>query len=623
VKDLTNLPLSSGQRRLWIIYQQNKFNPSFNTLSTYHFNSHINIDYFQQSINFLFSRQHTIFSVFKQNNGIPYIEIIPRPIKIQIIDFSNIQANTRKDEILSFAGEVSREYIDIEKGPLFKLYLLKEDNSSYYFHAIVHHLIFDGWSRKILVEELSSIYSNIILNKAQTLEPMTFQSYDYVALENKSVDAEKDKELLNFWVDNLKGCPTELKFPYDYPRKIDPTGLGRRVPFQISKESSIKLTKLAEKEDTSLFNTMVSMVGLILQKYSGENDICLGIHVSERRSNPLLEKIFGLFTSLAAVRLQIDDKIKAGDFVGYTKHIVRNAIKHSTIPFEKILRAVNPDRITAVNPFFQVSISWLSNLAIPIDFGNIKGQRVTFDKGVSPFDITFYFWEEEESIRGDIQYNIDILEHETVLGLKHNFIQLVELIANNPDLKISEISVISEYDQNRIDGFNKTDVSIPDCLIQNFFEQQAIRNPKKPSIIFSSVELSYEDLEKKTNQLAWYLQSQGISSGDRVGICFERSAEWVLSILGVLKAGACYVPIDLSLPDDRINYMIEDSKMKSLITHSALNDKFKKQSKVSIHFIDTDKNIIEKSRTDRINLEINSDSLVYLIYTSEIGRAHV
>lgn len=613
--DFTNLPLSSNQKGLWIISQQDKFNPAYNILLTYHLEGKINVDIFRKSMELLFDRQHTMFSVFKQKDGVPFLNITPQQVIVELIDFSGMPVQSRRDEILSFAGENSRKCFDIETGPLYRLFLLKEDENSYFFNATIHHLIFDGFSHRVFVQELSRIYSNLIRGVNETLEPLRFHSYDYAEFEKEALSPEYEKELVYFWKENLKECQPDLKFPYDHPRNNEPTGFGFREPFEISGECTQKLRGLSMEADSSLFHILLSALGVLLQKYTGENDICIGVPVSDRLSYPSF-KIFGMFVNTVAVRLNIERRNKFSEHINYTTELVKKAILHSKLPFERIVEVINPERVPGINPFFQISLSWVNNLTIPMNLGGISGKLTMVNQGVSPLDITFNIWENGSVIEGYIEYNIDILKRDTIIRLRDNFVHLLQTIVENPDQNISDILIISENDKKKLSEFNNTEVAITDCLIQNFFENQAVLTPSKTAVISGNSSLTYKELNDQSNQLARHLISLGITNGDIVGICMDRSVEMVISVLGVLKAGCCYLPMDPSFPDVRINYMYEDSGAKVLISQSSLKEKFRQFPSTSIVLTDTDKSKISKYNTKKPDLNINTQGLAYIIYTS-------
>jgi amino acid adenylation domain-containing protein len=612
----TNLPLSSNQKRLWIVFQQDKSNPAYNLSLTYKLIGDINIAVFRKSLLALCTRQHTMFSVFKQKDGEPYIEITQRSVNVEIKDFSNFPVETRKEAILSFAGEDSRKCFDLEKGPLFRFYLLKEDEKDYVFHATIHHIIFDGWSMRLFVQEFSTIYNNFILSLNENHEPLKFHSYDYPAWEESSLSPEDTKNMIEFWKEYLKECQTELKFPYDNTRKNQPTGLGFRESFFISEILTNKLRELGKKGNASLFKIMLSILGVLFQKYSGVNDICIGFPFSMRRGLPYFERLFGLFVNTSLVRLRIEGDISFKELIIHTKDPIDSSILNSKLPFDKIVEIVNPERMSNMNPLVQVALSWWKDVTIPMETEGLKGARINVPEGVSPFDITFYMWEEGDILKGEIEYNIDILEYNTIIRLKNNFIKLVQSVTEFPDLKLSEISDISDTDLRLLESFNDTEVYVPDFLIQTYFENQVARNPLKTAITFGSENMTYRELDNRSNQLARHLITAGLAPRDIVGIYLDRSIDMVISILGILKSGCCYLPLDPSFPLDRLSYMVEDSGAKFIISQRSLKSLIAGFANSSQLILDEEREAISNYPVVKPEIRIDCDFPAYIIYTS-------
>lgn len=612
---LTNLTLSASQKGIWIHSHFNVINPAYNIPFTYHLTGKLNIEVFNKAINILFNRHPVVFSVFGQKDGNPYFDIIPKPVTVNLIDYSNLNPEIGKEKIYSFAGEDTRKVFDIESGPLFRLYLLKRNDSDFYFHATIHHLIFDGWSWNIFVHDFRKIYDSLIYNRDANLEPIDFQYYDY-SIWQESYDNKINEEISKkFWIENLKDCSTKLNFPYDHPRKETPTGFGAKEYIKITPAHSSFLRELSKKANTTLFPTLLSSLGILLQKYSGENDICLGTAITNRPQTKL-EKIFGLFINTTIIRLKIGENTRFGNLINSTRNAVIEAISHKELSFEKLVETVKTERALNINPFFQVSMVWLNELAIPMDLDGIKGERVTLNTGVSPFDITFYLWDNGDFIEGEIEYNIDILERETIIRLKDNFIKLLQSIIEDPDQLISDINIISDNEKKILDEINSTDVPVPDFLAHDYFEMQVLKNPLKTAVISGNKSLTYNELNDQSNQLARHLHSLNVKPGEVVGICLERSLEMVISILGVLKAGGCYLPLDPTFPDERVCTMLEDSGAETLITNSSLKDKFRIITKTSFVVFDSDRDKIRNYSPLKPDININSQSLAYIIYTS-------
>lgn len=606
-----NLPLSSNQMRLWIIYQQDKLDPTYNLQIAFHLKGAVDIEILRQSMDTLFKRHHSLFSVFKKRDGIPYISISPLPVVVELIDSSDLPQESAREKILSFAGDQSRIPFDIENGPLFRIFLLKESEQSYFFCAIIHHIIFDGFSRRLFVEELNRIYTGLKSGLDDPIEPLKFHSYDFAALEKEELAPDKEKELIDYWKENLKECPPELKFPYDFPRSKHSRGMGFRERFQISQENSQKLRAFVKDSDTSVFNALLSVMGILFQKSTGMNDICIGIPVSNRRYAPSF-KILGFFVDTIPIRYVIDEANTFREYLVRSTDVFKKAVQN-LLPFDKIVKALQPERIQGLNPFFQISFSWINNFTIPMDLGGITGERVTIPKSVSSFDITFFMWENGDLIEGEIEYNIDLFSHDTIIRLRDNFLTLVKNLVENPESSIGSLPMISDEDRRMIDSFNETQTIYPrDKTIIQLFEEQVELFHNKKALVFNDFTLTYGELNEKTNQLSRALRNLGTGVNDPVCILLDRSADMIVAIFGILKAGGAYVPIDPDYPRQRKNFIIKDSGCKILIT----KDKYIKEIDdeiVKLSFDSLDLNIFEKSNIEGIN---GPTDVAYIIYTS-------
>ncbi len=607
------MPLSYNQIGLWIIAQQDLSSPAYNMQLTYHFRDEISLDILRHSLEVLFDRHHTMFSVFRQNDGIPYIEIKRVSVAIELIDFSLFPVSVRREKILSFAGENTRRSFDLENGPLYRLYLLKETDKSYFFHAAIHHLIFDGFSRRIFVQELSKIYTDIANGVNNELEPIRYFSYDCSFMEQGALTQEKEQKLLDFWKDYLKDCPPELKFPYDHHRKSEPSGLGHRVAFRISEEKTRKLREYSRENITTLFTTMLSALGILFQKYTGSDDICIGVPVSSRKGI-LGQKLFGLFVNTVGVRLKIDGKNRFKDQVISAKAASREAISHSELPFEKIVKAVNPERIPGVNPFFQISFSWYNSLTVPMNFGGISGDMTTVEKGISSFDFTFFMWENGDFIDGEIEYDVDIIKHETALRLRDHFLALIDNLMANPEAPMSSVSILTDEDRRMISKVNDTRTDYPrNKTIAELFEEQSKLYPEKLALVYKEDIFTYRELNERANQIAWMLRELGVNKNTPVGLIAEKSAGIIVAILGILKAGSGYVPIDPEYPEERINFIVSDSGCRVILTNSDKSGKVNIPDVKILHLGSENTYHHNKSDLDVIN---NSSDLAYIIYTS-------
>ena len=610
--DISNMPLSYNQRSIWILSKLDAISPAYNIPWSFKITGELNVDIFKESINVLFNRHFIVFSTFKEKDGNPYCEIVPKPVNIELLDYSRKPREKSEKDILSFIGNDTRKQFDLETGPLYRIYLSKQSDSCYFFHGTIHHIIFDGWSFSVFFNELREIYDSLVQNKELKLEDVRDYYLDYFkslqSAENESIDQVSAK----FWIENLKGINPKLEFPYDFPRKDSASGYGEKENIRLPSECTARLKEIARKEHATPFATLLSLLGVLFQRYSGTNDICIGTHVANRSSSGQ-ERIFGIFVNTIPVRLKIDDTQKFSNLLNYTKNVILESIAHQEYPFEKIVKAVNPERYLNMNPIFQVAVQWITYSTKPMKFVGFNAERVDVKEGISPFDITFNLWENDDQIEGEVEYNIDILKRDTIIRLIDNFIHLVQSVIENLDSAIGNVPMISEEDKMLIDSLNNNQTDYPkDKTIAQVFEDQVNLYPDKTALVFKGDSLTYSQLNEKTNQLAHVLRNSGVIANDPVGILVDRSIDMIVGIFGILKAGGAYVPLDPEYPEFRKNFIVRDSGCKVLVTQNKFITEITEEV-LKINLNSSSSYIGDKSNLKDINV---SSDMAYIIYTS-------
>jgi gramicidin S synthase 2/tyrocidine synthetase-3 len=608
----TGLPLTQNQKRIWLLSKFLSNIPSYIIPVTYKFSGKLDYDIFGKSIKMLFDRHQIVYSVIREEEGEPLCDIVPSDPGISFIDYSGLPENEKWSRVSGFLNEDSLKPFNLVKGPLYRAYLLKTGAEENYFHLSIHHIIFDGWSWGVMVRDLSEIYSSLAEKKEPDLHDNEFQQYDYAEWEKKSAGSKYEEELKKFWKDNLDGCSPVLNFPYDLPRPVLPSGKGGHESFHVSNDLSEKLKALGRKEGTSLFVTMLSAFGLLMQKYSGENDLNIGLPIAFR-PHTRLENIFGMFVNTIVVRLKYEKEFSFRKLISMTNDAAMDAIAHQELPFEKVVEIVNPERSITTNPLFQVAFDWQNNLGEPLKIKGLSCERIAGEERTSTFDITFYMWEHQGCINGTIEFNIDVLNPDTISRFRKNFITLIQIIVNDPDAPVGSFSMISDEEKRMIDDFNSTQTNYPkDKTIAELFEEQVKLHPAKKAVAFKDESLTYKQLNEKTNQLARILRDLGVKGNEPVGILTEKSIDMIVGILGILKSGGGYVPIDPESPGQRINSMIRDSGCRILLLQEKyMNLPVAEVKKVSL-------NSPESYPPDKSDIKgINSSSdLAYIMYTS-------
>jgi polyketide synthase PksJ len=614
--NLSDFPLSSSQEMLWVLNQQQKENPGYNLCMTFRLEGDLKLDIFRQSIDLVFGRQISMFSVFRVSDGKPSVYINKVPVEIQQRDLSDYDSGNKLDNLLSYLSSDLRRPFNIETGPLFRLHLIKFDDETHIFHLTVHHLIFDAFSMGIFNRELGETYNKLLASKKAGLKSLSVNSHEYALREHEELSDGSEKELASFWKEELKGHPKELKFPYDNQRGVISTGYGIREGFELNKKSTSLLRSLSLESGGSVFKTVLSVIGILFQRYSGENDICIGFPVSNRNRHKEFSEPFGMLVNTSIARIKVRDDLNFRQYLAETRDTINRSIKNSRFPFSKIVEAVNPERRLNVNPIVQVALSWWNPESFNLELSGIRNSRINVTEGVSPLDITFYMWENGDVIEGEIEYNTDILNKDTVLRLKENFISLIGKLSEHPDKPISEIDFISAADRKLLEEFNRTGSSLPQYMIHEMFENQVALRPGKKAVIAGNSSLTYRRLNKRANQLAAHLLFLGARNGDIIGVCLERSTDMVVTILGILKAGCCYVPMDPLFPEERLLYMYRDTGAKIIISQSSLSNKFSQFSGAEIVMIDKERQNLRIYRRLKPRFLMDLQSPAYIIYTS-------
>ncbi len=604
----TNIILSSHQERIWLNTIINPDATSYNLSFVYNLYGKLDVAVFTKSLKRVFERHSIFFSVLKDVDHKPYFDIVPHEIQLHYLDVSNHSRAELDEHINTHA----RKKIDLYKDRLYSLFLFKKGENDYIFQFNVHHIIFDGLSLQVFIHDLGFIYTSLIRNSGDQLSSIALTQADFAEWERATYNEDIKNAKLNYWKEQLKGIIPVINFPYDKQRPSIPSGFGNRISYKVNETLSKKIIALSKKNDCTLFTTMLSFYSILIHKYTSDNDFCIGIPVSYRPDSRLND-IIGMFVNTVVLRFSFHDHLTTGQLIHQTKKNIIDALSNQEIPFEKIVNAVNPERINNINPLFQVSFAWQENMDASLGLNDIKSSRLVINGGVSPFDISLYMWENKGSIEGEFEYDTDILTSETITRLKNNFLCLLQSLVENPVAPIASIGMISEDEKKKIGAFTETYAEYPkEKTIVQFFEEQADMHPDKTAVVFKEKSLTYRQLNEKANQLARTLRESGVKRNSSVGILVDKSIEMVIGILGILKAGGAYLAIDPVFPEHRINFMVKDGGCTIVLTQTHLmNVTIDGVKKLDLNSPSSYQS--RKSNVERVN---TSDDLAYIIYTS-------
>ncbi|HEX3008406.1 MAG TPA: amino acid adenylation domain-containing protein, partial [Bacteroidales bacterium] len=603
---------TGNQRRLWLISNMDPDIASYIIPFTFKLKGGIDQNIFQKSIERLFNRHHNVFSRFKEINGEPFCDIVPSEVKISFPDYSGSPEAEKVKKLHELIDADSKKVFDLTNGPLYRLYLISIGNEEYYFHFSIHHIVFDGWSWAVFANDFSKIYNSLRTANEPELGEIAFQEYDYALWEQSAECIESEKKAVEFWRENLKDSSPIITFPYDFPRSENPSGIGRYENLNIPAPTTKKLRDISSTSGTSLFTTLFGIFGIQMQKYSGQDDLNIGMPVAYRPHSKL-EDIFGMFVNTVVVRFKFSKGQTLREIIKQTNEAAMNAITYQNLAFDKVVDLVNPERSTNVNPLFQVAFAWQSNLNASLFLDGVTAQEINRLERAVEFDITLNLWENENSIDGAIEYNTDILTRETILRLKDNFIHMVETFVDQADAAIKSIPAITPADLNLIESFNQTRTDYPrESTIAQLFEEQATLYPDKQAVVYKDKYLTYSQFNQQANKIARTLRRKGVGANSLVGIMADKSIEMIAGIFAILKAGGAYVPMDPDYPEQRMNFIAQDLGLKLLLTQQKFSN-LPIEGIDKIYFEDQTTYDSDGSNVEGVN---TPDDLAYIIYTS-------
>ncbi len=613
-------PLSFSQERLWFINQFDQ-NASYNMPGALRFKGEINLDILEQAIYILTQRHNILRTNFRTNNkDNSIVQFVKKEsdCKLQIKDYSHLNTVTAKDRIQKSILKETEKPFNLEKDSLLRIIAYKINSSDYILFINQHHIISDGWSLNIFFKEISIIYKELKDGSVSTLPKLTVQYGDFSVWQREQLSSEILKTQAEYWKSKLEHVPI-LKLPIDKIRPKELTYNGRTEEFTISQNITSKLQQISIENDATLFMTILSIYKLLLYNYTSQADFCIGIPIANRNISET-ENLLGFFVNTLAIRCNISDKNSFTHFLKQIKTTTLEAYDNEDIPFEKIVEILEPERNLSYSPVFQVMMAMQNNTKDNHDIGNLSLEKIHLPSCTAKFELTLNITETKHGLSGEFEYNTDLFNSETINKMIGHFIQLTNEVVKNPDSLICDLEILTNFEKHKIlIDWNSTRKMYPKkkCIHQ-LFAEQVIKTPDKIALIYKDHRMTFKELDNKSNKISHFLRKKGLIPGQFVGVCINRTPNMVSCILGVLKAGGAYIPIDPSNPSERITYMLESSNCHILLTQNNISNSLKVSSEIEVLNIDNDNIIADINRAPNHNLALplDSNNTIYGIFTS-------
>ena len=676
-----NLPLSFAQQRLWFLDQLVPNNPFYNVPAALRLTGSLNFSALQQTFNEIVRRHEALRTTLAVVSGQPVQRIAAAfHLPINVFDLRNLPKESRQTEANRLTAQEAQRSFNLSNDLLLRVTLLQLDDAEYLLMLNMHHIVSDGWSIGVLIQELGALYTAFASEKPSPLPALSIQYADFAKWQREWLQGEVLETQLAYWRQQLNGI-SMLNLPADRPRPAIQSYRGKRQFLQLSKQLSEALETLSQREGVTLFMTMLAAFQTLLYHYAQQEDIVVGSPIANRNRSEI-EALIGFFVNSLVLRTDLSGNPTFRELLNRVKEVALGAYAHQDVPFEKLVEELHPDRALNQNPLFQVAFALQNAPGNRLELPELTLSPQQLDVGTARFDLEFHLWERSpnssgsnqspsnklwvdssEGISGMVIYSADLFDEATITRMLGHFQTLLQSIVANPEQRIANLQYLSAKERDHLlVECNNTQADYPqDLCIHQLFELHADRTPDAVALVFGEERVTYGELNIRSNQLARYLQKIGVGVEVLVGLCCGRSLDLIVGMLGILKAGGAYLILDPSYPAERSSLIVEDAQVSVLLTrqgiyslsnsesrlktteggqvssrlqptsamsqgiYSLVDDgevqNLETQSDDKIHhprvvFLDTDWEMISQEIADNPTSAATAENLVYAIYTS-------
>ena len=611
-------PLTSDQERLWFIDRLRPGSFAYNIGTSAYIKGPLDMRLLERSFDAIVKRHDILRTTFISQDGIPFQVVADSlEVKLSVVDFMHIPRDEREQEVQEFLSKRWKVLFNLVEGPLWRLTLARLDEQ---FHALMismHHIVTDRWSVSILWKELTYFYDLFSKGESPQLPELPIQFADYAVWQREWMETEAAQTQLAYWEKQLAGAPAVLSLPTDRPRPPMQTYRGKRQYWHPPAQFWDEVRELCHREGVTMFMFTLAAFNILLYRYTGQEDINVGSPFA-KRNQVETEGLIGYLLNMLVFRTNLKGNPSVREILRRVHDTAVSAYAHSEIPYGYIVEKVLKERDISRNPLFQVSFVLIDfqDEATPVN--NLTMNAIEVDSGSSRFDVMLGLRDSPQNPEIIFEYNTDLFDDQTITRMMGHFQNLLYSIVANVGQHIATLSIISEADKHQLlFEFNDTAGNFPRhrCLHQ-LFEAQAEKTPEAVAAVSESESLTYGELNARANQLAHHLLDMNVKAEELIGVMLEPSLQMLVAVLGVLKSGAAYVPLDPAYPRGRLSYMMEDSRARILLSQRHLLERIPEAENLKVVLLDAEwENIAQQSRANPPSTA-QPQNLAYVIYTS-------
>ena len=605
--------LSFAQQRLWFLDQLVPGSPLYHMPVAIRLSGKLNVLALHHSFNQVIGRHEALRTTFPFIGGRP-VQMIqpPSPVELHCIDVSSISGAGQDSLVAQLTRTEFQRPFDLSVGPLLRVKLLKLQEHEHILLLTMHHIVSDGWSMGVLVRELTHFYRSICTGISADLHELPIQYADFSQWQRDWLQGDTLANQLDYWKHQLDDSAAPLSLSTLRPRPPVQTHRGSRETMLLPVDLVASLKGACQGEGVTLFMTLLAAFQVLLSRYSGQTRISVGSPIANRTRGEV-EPLIGFFVNTLVLRTDLSGDPDFRELLRRVRNVCLGAYAHQDLPFERLVEVLQPERDLAHNPLFQAAFVLQNSPADEIALPDLSWQVLDSSPGIAKFDLTLEVTERPDGLQASFEYNTDLFDDEFVHTMLSHLRGLLEHVTVESSTRMSEMPLLSPQDHSRIvEAWNATETPYPDKCVHELVEDQVNRTPEAVALQFGDRHLSYRELNCRANRIARYLRRRGVKPGDLISIAMERSPEMAAAWLAVLKAGAAYLPLDLTYPRERLSFMMRDSGTRFLLV----------QGDVATHVegveavVDLDSPDIPHEQDDNLPVSACPDSLAYVMYTS-------
>ncbi|HEV2149289.1 MAG TPA: amino acid adenylation domain-containing protein [Longimicrobiaceae bacterium] len=568
-------PPSFAQQRLWFIDQLEAGTWAYNVLSVTRFEGELDVRAMQRALDAVVERHEALRTVFAVQDGAPVQVVLPElRVPLETESLEHLSDAGRDAELKRRVNLEPRRPLDLAAGPLLRASLLRLAPESHVLLLTLHHIISDGWSRGVMVREISALYTAFVKGEEPRLPELPIQYPDYTVWQREWLQGENLHRQLDYWTGKLRGAAPALELPTDRPRPPLQAFEGALHRFRIPGPLADALRGLARREEATLFMVLLAAFKVLLRRYSGQTDVVVGSPVANR-GRVETEGLVGFFANTLALRTDLSGDPTFREVVRRVRETALGAYAHEELPFERLVEALQPARDLSRSPVFQVMFLLDNTPVKKLRLPELSLEPVEVDTGISSFDLTLMMEEKADGLAGGLEYATALFDEDTVARMARGYLSLLEGAAADPDLPVGRLPLLPPEERLRVTvEFNRTDAAFPEpSPVYRRFEARARSTPDAPAVVWEGGEITYGELDARAGRLASRLRARGVGPETRVGVLAERSPEMVVAVLAVLKAGGAYVPLDPEYPAERLRLMAGDAGLHLVLAQRGAADR--------------------------------------------------